>query len=156
NRIRRFFKLLGPGLIVGASDDDPATVGTCASIGAALGFATLWTMLAGIPLMAAAQYISAKLGLVSGRGLAGIVHQHYSRWLLYLLVTPLFFANTLNAGADLGAIAAGVNLLVPVPAAAVVPVAAILIVAFLFWGSYRLIEKIFKWLALALLAYIAA
>src|SRR5579885_971947 len=71
--LRRLIRIIGPGFIAGASDDDPATVGTCASVGAALGFATLWTMVAGIPLMATVQYISAKIGLVTGRGLAGVL-----------------------------------------------------------------------------------
>jgi NRAMP (natural resistance-associated macrophage protein)-like metal ion transporter len=154
---RRLLRLLGPGFIAGASDDDPATVGTCASVGAAVGFATLWTMLVGIPLMAAVQYISAKVGLVTGRGLAGVLRRHYPRWLLYPVVAALVLANTINAGADLGAVAAAVNLLVPaVPVSALILPVAVLILVLQVWGDYRLIERSFKWLAMALVAYVAA
>ncbi len=155
--LRRLIRIIGPGFIAGASDDDPATVGTCASVGAALGFATLWTMVAGIPLMATVQYISAKIGLVTGRGLAGVLRAHYPRWLLYPALGALVIANTINAGADLGAIAASVNLLLPsVPASALILPAAVAVLALQAWGNYRLIERTFKWLALALLAYVAA
>jgi NRAMP (natural resistance-associated macrophage protein)-like metal ion transporter len=155
-RLRRFLNLLGPGLIAGASDDDPATIGTCVQVGASLGFAALWTMPATLPLMAAVQFISAKIGLVGGRGLAGVIRQHYPRALLYPVVAGLVVANTFNAATDLGAVAAAVNLLVPVPATALVAPLAALILALQFWGSYRLIEQTFKWLTLALLAYIGA
>jgi NRAMP (natural resistance-associated macrophage protein)-like metal ion transporter len=156
-RVRRLLRLFGPGIISGASDDDPATVGTCASVGAALGYATLWTMLVGIPLMAAAQYVSGKVGLVTGRGLAGVLRQHYSRWLLYPVVLALVIANTINAGADLGAIADAVHLLVPAaPAPALILPAAVAVLALQVWGNYRLIERTFKWLALALVGYVGA
>ena len=157
SRLRRFFKLLGPGLIAGASDDDPATIGTCASVGASLGFATLWTMLVILPLMAAVQFISAKIGLVTGRGLAGVIRNRYSRWVLYPMLASLVIASTINAGADLGAVGAAATLVLPgIPLAAVIlPVAALLLVLQV-WGSYRLIERTFKWLTLALLAYIGA
>lgn len=157
SRFRRLFKLLGPGIISGASDEDPATIGTCSQIGAALGFATLWTMPLILPLMATVQYLTAKIGLVTGRGLAGVLREHYPRWVLYPTVLALVIANTINAGADLGGIAAAINLLVPaIPlSAAIIPVAAVL-VALQVWGSYRLIERIFKWLTLALFAYVGA
>lgn len=156
-RVRRLFKILGPGLISGASDDDPATIGTCASVGAQLGFIILWPMLWILPLMMAAQYISAKIGLVTGQGLAGVVRQQYSRWLLVPIVVALAIASTINAGADLGAIADAINLLIPSwPAAALVAPIAIAIVGFQILGRYRLIERVFTWLAVALLAYIGA
>ncbi len=157
SRLLRLFRVLGPGLISGASDDDPATIGTCASVGAALGYATLWAMVVGIPLMAAMQYVSAKVGLVTGRGLAGVLRTHYPRWLLYPVLLALIVANTINAGADLGAVAASVNLLVPaIPTTAAILPVAVVILALQAWGSYRLIERTFKWLAMALVAYIAA
>jgi NRAMP (natural resistance-associated macrophage protein)-like metal ion transporter len=149
-------KVLGPGLIAGASDDDPATIGTCAQIGAALGFATLWTMPLTLPLMAAVQFISAKIGLVGGLGLAGVIRKHYPCWLLYGVVSALVVGNTINAASDLGGIAAALNLLVPISAAALAAPAAILILILQIWGSYRLIVTIFKWLALVLLAYVGA
>jgi NRAMP (natural resistance-associated macrophage protein)-like metal ion transporter len=156
-RLRRFLDLLGPGFITGASDDDPSGIGTYAQAGASLGFATLWTALVTFPLMAAVQYTCAKIGLVSGMGLAGVLKRHYPRWLLYLVVALLLLANTINAGVDIGAIAAAVNLLVPaIPIAWMVVPFGLAIVALQAWGSYRLIERAFKWLALALLAYIGA
>ncbi len=157
NPVVRFFMLLGPGLITGASDDDPSGIGTYAQAGAAFGYATLWTAWVTFPLMAAVQYICAKVGLVSHRGLAGVLRQHYSRWLLVPVVFLLLAANTINAGVDLGAIAAGLNLLIPkVPLLVFVPFIVVAILALQIFGSYRLIARTFKWLTLALLAYIAS
>lgn len=156
NPVKRFFLLLGPGLVTGASDDDPSGIGTYAVAGASFGFATLWTALLSFPLMTATQIICARIGQVTGRGLAGVLRRHYSRWLLYPAVAGLVVANTLNAGADIGAIAAAVNLLVPIPIIAMIVPIALLIVALQIWGSYRFIANTFKWLALALLAYVLA
>src|SRR5262249_16280354 len=114
------------------------------------------TAVAMLPMMSAIQYISAKIGLVSGRGLAGVLRQHYPRAVLYPIVLAMVVANTINAGADIGAIAAAINLLVPIPPVRlVVPGAAGILLVQVF-GSYKLIERIFKWLALALLAYIGS
>ncbi len=156
NRLRRALKILGPGFITGASDDDPSGIGTYASAGASLGFAPLWLALFSFPLMAAVQYICAKVGLQSGMGLAGVLRRNYSRKLLYPTVVALMIANTINVGADIGAIAAGINLLVPIPIPAMILPIALLILILLVWGSYGLISTIFKWLALALLAYVGA
>src|SRR6266404_3479769 len=156
NPVKRFFKILGPGLITGASDDDPSGIGTYAVAGASLGFATLWTALFTFPLMAAVQFICAKIGMVCGMGLAGVLRRHYSRPLLYIAVTGLVIANTINAGADMGAIAAAINLLIPVPVALMIVPVALSMLALQVWGSYRLIANIFKWLTLALFAYIGA
>jgi NRAMP (natural resistance-associated macrophage protein)-like metal ion transporter len=108
------------------------------------------------PLMAAVQYICAKVGLVTGRGLAGVLREHYPKALLYPVVFLLLAANTINAGVDVGAIAAGLNLLIPIPIGVFVPMVVILILALQIWGSYRLIARTFKWLTLALFAYIAS
>ena len=155
NPIRRALLILGPGLVTGASDDDPSGVGTYAQAGASYGYATLWTTLFMLPMMTAVQYISAKVGLVSGRGLAGVLREHYPRWVLYPALMALVVANTLNAGADIGAIAAAINLLVPVPAVVFVIPVGLGIVAIQVLGSYQIISGIFKWLALVLLAYVA-
>jgi NRAMP (natural resistance-associated macrophage protein)-like metal ion transporter len=156
NRLMRFLKVLGPGFITGASDDDPSGIGTYSVAGASFGFATLWMALFTFPLMAGVQFICAKIGLVSGEGLASLLRKHYSRWLLYPAVFALVIANTINAGADIGAIAAAFNLLIPIPAYwFVVPIVA-LILGLQIFGSYRLIANIFKWLTLALFAYIGA
>lgn len=156
NPVKRFLKVLGPGLITGASDDDPSGIGTYAVAGASLGFATLWTALFTLPLMAAVQLMCARIGMVSGMGLASVLRRYYARNLLYLTVFGLVVANTINAGADIGAIAAAINLLVPIPIAALVLPIALIILAFQIWGSYQLIAKIFKWLTLALFAYVGS
>jgi len=148
--------MLGPGFITGASDDDPSGIGTYAVVGASLGFATLWTAPIMLPLMAAVQYICARVGLVSGMGLAGVLKRHYPRWVLYPAVLGLLIANTINAGADIGAIAAAINMLVPIPITWMIVPVALLILVLQVWCSYRFIERTFKWLTLALLAYIAA
>ena len=156
NPLKRAFLVLGPGVITGASDDDPSGVGTYAVAGASFGFAMLWTTLITIPMMAATQYISAKVGMVTGMGLAGVLRRHYAPGVLYPAVIGLVIANTINAGADVGAIAAAFNLLLPVPIAAmIIPIAALIIILQV-WGSYRLIAGVFKWISLALLAYIGA
>jgi NRAMP (natural resistance-associated macrophage protein)-like metal ion transporter len=156
NPVKRVLKILGPGLITGASDDDPSGIGTYAQAGASFGFATLWLALVTFPLMAAVQFICAKIGMVSGMGVAGILRKHYSRKLLYPAILALVVANTINAGADIGAIAAGINLLVPVPIWAMIVPIALIILAVQIWGSYRLIANTFKWLTLALFAYIGS
>jgi NRAMP (natural resistance-associated macrophage protein)-like metal ion transporter len=157
NPIRRFLKVLGPGFISGAADDDPSGIGTYAVAGASLGYAPLWTALLTYPLMATVQLVCAKIGLVTGRGLAGVLRKHYPRWLLYGAVIPLFAANTINVGADLGAIAAAINMLVPaLPISMLVLPIAVAILALQIWGSYRLIARVFKWLTLALFAYIGS
>jgi len=156
NAFRRLGKVLGPGLITGASDDDPSGIGTYAQAGAQYGFATLWTAIAMLPMQTAVQYMCAKIGLVTGKGLAGVLREHYHR-ALYPAVIGLVIANTLNAGADIGAIAAAINLIVP-PIGSIVFVVPVSlgIVGLQVFGGYRLIDKVFKWLSLALLAYIGA
>src|SRR5437879_11902581 len=94
NPIRRFLGILGPGFITGASDDDPSGIGTYAVAGASMGYATLWTALFTFPMMAGLQYICARVGLVSGMGLAGVLRRHYQRWLLYPAVVALPTPNT--------------------------------------------------------------
>jgi len=156
NPLRRALAVLGPGLVTGASDDDPSGVGTYAQAGAQFGYATLWATLLMLPMMVSIQYISAKIGLVTGRGLGGVLRAKYPRTLVYPAVAALVIANTFNAGTDIGAIAAAINLLVPVPAIVfVVPVSAG-ILALQLLGSYELIARVFKWLALALVAFIGA
>jgi NRAMP (natural resistance-associated macrophage protein)-like metal ion transporter len=155
NPVKRLAKALGPGLITGASDDDPSGIGTYAQAGAQYGFTTLWTTLAMLPMQTAVQFMCAKIGLVTGMGLAGVLREHYPR-ALYPAVIALVIANTLNAGADIGAIAAAINLLVPIPAIVFIVPVSLGIIGLQVFGSYRLIEKVFKWLALALLAYIGA
>src|SRR5947207_8153847 len=102
---RRLLRALGPGFVTGASDDDPSGIGTYAAAGAALGYSTLWLALVTFPLQAAVQFVCAKIGLLTGRGLAGVLRRHTPRPVAYAAVFALFVANTLNAGADIGATA---------------------------------------------------
>ena len=156
NPITRLLNRLGPGLITGASDDDPSGIGTYSQAGAALGYSTLWTAIVTLPLMIVVQHICAKIGMCSGRGLAGVLRKFYPRWLLYPTVLGLVIANTINAGADIAAISAAINMFVPVPIwAMVIPIAAAILIVQI-WGSYRMIVKIFKWLTLSLFAYVVA
>ncbi len=148
--------LLGPGLITGASDDDPSGIGTYTTAGASLGFAMLWTAILTLPMMAAVQFICAKIGMVSGMGLAGALRKHYPSWLVYSAISLLLIANTITAGVDIGAIAAAINLLIPIPAIVLVVPIAVGIVALQIWGSYSIIVRTFKWLTLTLFAYIVA
>jgi NRAMP (natural resistance-associated macrophage protein)-like metal ion transporter len=153
----RFLRILGPGITVGASDDDPSGIGTYAVAGAQFGYAPLWLAPLTVPLMAATQYVSAKIGLVTGQGLAAVLRKHYPRWLVYTVAGSLLVANTINAGADIGAIGASFNLLLPqVPAGPLLIPIGLGLLAMQIWGSYRLIAGIFKWLTLALFAYVAA
>src|SRR3981081_759925 len=156
NPIKRFLKVLGPGLITGASDDDPSGIGTYAVAGSSLGFTSLWTALFTWPLLASVQLTCARIGMVSGMGLASVLRRHYARNLLYLTVFGLVIANTINAGADIGAIAAAINLLVPIPIAVLIIPVALVILGLQDFGSYQLIPRVFKWLGLALLAYVGA
>ena len=154
--IKRLLGRLGPGLITGASDDDPSGIGTYSQAGAALGYATLWTAVLTLPLMIVVQHICAKIGMCSGQGLAGVLREYYPRWLLYPTVLGLVIANTINAGADIAAISAAINMFVPVPIWAMVVPIAVAILVLQIWGSYRLIVRVFKWLTLSLFAYVIA
>jgi NRAMP (natural resistance-associated macrophage protein)-like metal ion transporter len=153
---RKFLSLLGPGLITGASDDDPSGIATYSTAGASLGFSPLWTAPASLPLMATIQYICAKIGMVSGDGLGRVLRKHYPRWVLYPAMLCLVVANTINAGADMGAIAVAFQLFVPIPTIILLLLIASVVMAFQIWGNYRLIANIFKWLTITLFAYIGA
>lgn len=155
-RFRRFFSNLGPGLITGAADDDPSGISTYSITGAGFGYAPLWTAVVSFPLMAAVQIMCARLGMVTGLGLAGVIRIRYPRWILWGACGLLVVANVVNIAADLGGMADVTQLLTGVPAYYWTPAYAVLLVCMLFWTSYRLIARIFKWLTLALFAYIAA
>ena len=153
-RLRRFFAELGPGLITGAADDDPSGISTYSVAGAAFGYAPLWTAVLSFPLMAAVQLMCARLGMVSGRGLASVIRHHYSRRVLWGACGLLIVANVVNIGADLGGMAAVTEMVTGVKAVFWTPLYAGFIVSLLFWSSYRQIARIFKWLTLVLFAYV--
>src|SRR5437016_1181901 len=138
-RINRFWQLLGPGLITGASDDDPSGIGTYSQAGAQLGFGIGWTMLLTYPLMAAIQEISARIGRTTGHGIAGNLCRHYPGWLLYGVVALLFVANTVNIGADLSAMGNAVRLLIGGPAPLYVVIlgsASVVAIVFMTYARY--------------------
>jgi NRAMP (natural resistance-associated macrophage protein)-like metal ion transporter len=155
-RFRRFFSNLGPGLITGAADDDPSGIATYSITGAAFGYAPLWTAIFSFPLMSAVQMMCARLGMVTGLGLAGVIRVRYPRWILWSACALLLIANIFNIAADLGGMADVTGLLTGVRALYWTPAYALLLAGLLFWTSYRLIARIFKWLTLALFAYLAA
>jgi len=152
--IKKALKLLGPGFITGAADDDPSGIGTYAVAGASLGLATLWTALLTFPFMAAVQNICSRLGLISGTGLAGILKEHYPRWVLYPAVGLVFVANVVNIGADLGAIADAAGIVVGTPVPWLVLAIAFGLLAIQIFAGYKQIERVFKFLTLALFAYV--
>jgi NRAMP (natural resistance-associated macrophage protein)-like metal ion transporter len=153
-RVRKFFGELGPGLITGAADDDPSGISTYSVTGAAFGYAPLWTALFSFPLMTSVQLMCARLGMVTGLGLAGVIRRRYSRWVLWGACSLLIVANVVNIGADLGGMADATKMVTGVNSLVWTPVYAILITSLLFWTSYRFIAKIFKWLTLVLFAYV--
>jgi NRAMP (natural resistance-associated macrophage protein)-like metal ion transporter len=154
--ISTFAKSLGPGLITGASDDDPSGIGTYSQAGAQLGYGIGWTMLLSFPLMAAIQEISARVGRVTGHGISGNVCRHYPGWVLYVVVALLFTANTINIAADLAAMADATRLLVGGHAIIYVVLYGVVSVAAQIFLDYKRYVAVLKWLTLTLFAYVAA
>jgi Mn2+/Fe2+ NRAMP family transporter len=153
-RLRNFFGSLGPGLIAGAADDDPSGIATYSSAGAALGTSLLWTALITWPLMAAVQMMCAHIGMQSGRGLAGAFHHKVPRPFIILAACALFFANTINVGADLSGMADAAKMFSGVSSHVFVFIFGIAIAFATIQFRYHQIASILKWLALVLFAYI--
>ncbi len=151
---RRFFSNLGPGLITGAADDDPSGISTYSVAGASFGYLPLWTALFSFPLMTAVQLMCARLGIVTGLGLAGVIRRRYSRWVLWGACALLIVANVINIAADLEGMAEATRMVTGAPVALMVPVFGVVIVLLLMWSSYRAIARVFKWLTLVLFAYV--
>jgi NRAMP (natural resistance-associated macrophage protein)-like metal ion transporter len=151
---RRFFAELGPGLVTGAADDDPSGISTYSVVGASFGYLPLWTALFSFPLMVSVQLMCARLGIVTGRGLAGVIRRRYPRWVLWGSCLLLVVANVINIAADLGGMAEATKLVTHAPVALCVPLYALVIVLLLMFSSYRTIARVFKWLTLVLLAYV--
>jgi NRAMP (natural resistance-associated macrophage protein)-like metal ion transporter len=151
---RGFFANLGPGLITGAADDDPSGISTYSVAGAGFGYAPLWTAVVSFPLMTAVQLMCARLGMVSGHGLAGVVRRRYSRWILWGSCLLLMVANVVNIGADLGGMGEVSHLVAGISPMLWTPFYAVTIILLMFWLSYRRIARIFKWLTLVLFAYV--
>lgn len=154
--LKRAFAILGPGLITGAADDDPSGISTYSVAGAAYGYATLWIALLTFPLMTAIQLMCARLGMVTGRGLGAAVRIYYPRWVLWGACSILVVANVINIAADLGGMAEATQLITGIRPLIWIPFYAFFIIGLLFWTSYQLIAKIFKWMTLVLFAYVLA
>jgi NRAMP (natural resistance-associated macrophage protein)-like metal ion transporter len=155
NQEDSWLKKLGPGLITGAADDDPSGIATYSQAGAQFGFNMLWTVLFTYPLMVGIQVVSARIGRVSGHGLATNIRQHYPAWLLYCVVGLLLIANTINIAADISAMGEALKLIIDGPAqiyAVAFGVMSLLLQVFI---PYRRYVRLLKWLTLALLAYVA-
>src|SRR3989338_3863914 len=153
--VGNYWKNLGPGLVTGAADDDPSGIATYSQAGARYGFQFLWLATLTFPLMAMVQEMCARIGLVTGQGLAGNIKDRYPRWVLYGATALLFAANTFNIGADLGAMAKATQLVQPrFNFFLLVVVYTLLSVGLQIFMSYKQYARYLKWLALILLAYV--
>lgn len=154
-RLKKFLKSLGPGLVTGASDDDPSGIVTYSQAGAMFGLATLWTALITFPLMAAIQGMAARIGMVTTQGLTGTLKTHYAKWVLYLMILFSFPAVVLNIGADIQSMGAVANLLVPVvPTFSFCILFTVILLVVIIKYSYQRMASLLKWLCLALLLYL--
>ena len=154
--VKNYWYMLGPGLTTGASDDDPSGIATYSQAGAQNGFGLLWTAALTLPLMAVIQEVCARIGLVTGRGLAANIRQHFGKRTLYASATLLFAANTFNIGADIGAMATATQLVIKLNTTLLVVGTTLLILLLQIFTPYVRYAKYLKWLALILLAYIVS
>jgi len=152
-KVKKILKVFGPGVITGAADDDPSGIATYTQTGAKFGYGQLWTAIAMLPLMVAIQEACARIGAVNGHGLAAVIKANYSRKVLYAAVLLVVVANTINIGADIGALAAAAQLLLPINFVILTLGFTVLILILEIFTSYRVYSRILIWLALSLLAY---
>jgi len=153
-RIKKFLKSIGPGFITGASDDDPSGIATYSQTGAQFGYSQLWTAVFSFPFMTVIQEMSGRIGMVTGKGLAGVIRKHYTRKILTIAVLLLVVANTINIGADLGAMASSGQLILHVPFIVLLFGMTALTVILEVFVSYKIYAKFLKYLTFALFAYI--
>lgn len=149
----RFLRILGPGIVTGAADDDPSGIATYSQAGAQFGLALPWTMLFTYPLMTAVQEACMRIGAVTGKGLAAVIRENYSKWILYPVIALVVVANTLNIGSNIGAMSASLGLLVPLPFGLCAVFFATLMIVLEVFVPYKTYVRILKWLAITLLAY---
>src|SRR6476620_4892745 len=153
-KIRRFLRILGPGLVTGASDDDPSGIATYSQAGAQFGTRTLWTALLTFPLMAAVQEMCARIGIVTSKGLTSTIRNNYPRPVLYIMILFTFPAVILNIGADIAGMGAVANLLVPsVPAIVFTVAFTVILIVLIIYLPYRKMAAFLKWLCIFLLCY---
>jgi NRAMP (natural resistance-associated macrophage protein)-like metal ion transporter len=154
--LKKVLQKLGPGLVTGASDDDPSGIATYSQVGAQFGYGMLWTMLVSYPLMAAIQEICARIGRVTGGGISANLRRNYTLWLLYPVIGLMVGANIFNLGADIGAMGAAAQLLIPGPLALYTTLFGVITVLLQLFTPYTQYVKYLKWLTLSLFAYVAA
>jgi len=154
NYLKKLLKKIGPGFITGAADDDTSGVATYSQTGAIFGFSQLWLSLFSFPFMAVIQQMCGRIGMVTGKGLAGVIRAHYSKWVLYVAVSLLVIANTINIGADLGAMAASAQMLIGLPFLFWLCLMTGCIIILEIFVTYKNYSKILKYLALTLFAYV--
>lgn len=154
NKARLFLKALGPGLITGASDDDPSGIGTYSAVGAAFGLSILWMAAWLLPVMTAIQEVCARIGVVTNKGLAGVIKKHYNRKIVFSTVTLLIIANVVNIGADLGAMAASIGMFTDVNFYIIIVALAIGIILLEIFVQYHLYMRVLKFLTISVFAYI--
>jgi NRAMP (natural resistance-associated macrophage protein)-like metal ion transporter len=152
-KTKELLKIAGPGLITGAADDDPSGIATYTQTGAQFGYGQLWTALFLLPFMVAIQEACARIGAVTGKGIAAVVKENYNRKILYGLLALILVANTINIGADLGAMGAAAQLIIPINFTVLTLFFTALILALEIFVSYKTYARILKWLALVLLSY---
>jgi NRAMP (natural resistance-associated macrophage protein)-like metal ion transporter len=153
--LSRLLRVLGPGIITGAADDDPSGIATYSQTGAQYGYGQLWTALFMLPMMIAVQELCARIGAVTGKGLAAVIKDRYPRPVLYAVVLLVVLANVINIGADLGAMASALQLVLPVPFGPTILLIVIAILAAVLLVSYKTMARTLKWMALFLVAYMA-
>jgi NRAMP (natural resistance-associated macrophage protein)-like metal ion transporter len=153
NKFLKFLSIPGPGLTTGAADDDPSGIATYSQTGAQFGYGQLWTALYMLPFMMGVQEACARIGMVTGKGIAAVVKQHYNQKILFSVVGLVLIANIINIGADIGAMAAAANLIFPLPFAVWTLVFTATILILEIFTTYKVYARILKWLALSLLAY---
>ncbi len=153
-RRKNLLQIIGPGLITGAADDDPSGIATYTQTGAQFGYGQLWTVLFLLPMMIVIQEACARIGLVTGKGIAAVVKKYYNKWLLYFLVGLVLTANTINIGADIGAMAEAARLVIPAHFVVMMIFFTVFILSLEIFTSYRVYSKLLKWLSLSLFAYV--
>jgi NRAMP (natural resistance-associated macrophage protein)-like metal ion transporter len=155
-KLKKILKVLGPGFITGASDDDPSGIATYSQTGARFGYTQLWTAIFVFPFMTVIQEMCGRIGMVTGKGLAGVIRKHYSKWLLFAAVFILLIANTVNIGADLGAMASSAELIFGIPFIFWLIGMTVLTLVLEVFVSYQVYAKVLKYLTMSLFTYIVA
>jgi NRAMP (natural resistance-associated macrophage protein)-like metal ion transporter len=151
--VRNFFRAAGPGIVTGAADDDPSGIATYTQTGARFGYGQLWTAFVLLPFMIAIQEACARIGAVTGKGIAALIKERYGKTMLYGTILLIVVANTINIGADLGAMGAAAQLLIPADFALLTLFFTALILVLEIFTSYRAYARILKWLSITLISY---